>query len=286
MSFHWEGDVNEMATLARQAARRALELDPSMHEAHLAVAMLAYAYDHDWPASERAFRKVFEINPNWAYAHRGYALALASRGLFDRAFVALERAQRLDPLSVLSTSEKLVVLLCAQRYDEAIRTAQTQLALAPEPAYPRLAIGIASAGLNRFPEAIVEFQSFARKGGRGPVVLGRLGYALARAGRPEEARALIGEIEAMVPSGDAADVALAMIHSGLGEKTRAIGLLDRAACGSRYRCRLRCRRSILRFAARRARLPASPRQVRVAVAARGESRCASQMGAAAISRRR
>ncbi len=228
MAFHWEGEVNELAENARSAARQTLKLDESAHEAHYALALLAYSYDHDWAASEQYFRRVFEINPNWAYAHRGYALAQASHGSFDQALMALDRAQRLDPLSVLSTSEKAAVLLCARRFDEAIKVARAHLALDPNAVYARLAVGVALTGQGRCADAVAEFAAIAGKR-RSIDVLGRLGHALACAGKPAEARQVLDEIGQMNLPPGAADLPLAMIHTGLGERAKAIELLNRAA---------------------------------------------------------
>ncbi|MGJ5817291.1 hypothetical protein [Paludibaculum fermentans] len=228
MAFHWEGEVNQLAGQGREAAGLALKLDESAQEAHYALAILAYSYDHDWAASERHFQRVFEINPNWAYAHRGYALALASHSAFDQAFLALDRAQRLDPLSVLSTSENAAVLLCARRFDEAMSVARKHLALDPNAVYAQFAIGVALSAQGHCSEAVTQFNGIARKYGRSSDVLGRLGYALACSGRAAEAREIVREIARMELPPHAADVHLAMVYTGLGEGGRAIEILDGA----------------------------------------------------------
>lgn len=229
MAFHWEGDANQLASQARASARRAIALKETVHEAHLALALLGYSYDRDWAASRREFRRVFEISPSWAYAHRSYALALMSRGAFDEALLALERARRLDPLSLVSTNEHATVLLCARRYDEAIAAARAHLALKPDFHYARMVIAVALAGQRKYATAASEFEHIAQHLGRSSDVLGRWGNALALAGRGNEARALLSEIQRKEMPPHSSDVHLAMIHAGLGEKEEAVARLTWAA---------------------------------------------------------
>jgi TolB-like protein/tetratricopeptide (TPR) repeat protein len=229
MAFHWEGPVDQMATEARTAAQQAIALDPAAaQEAYLARAVLAYSYDRNWPAAEAAFRQVFEGNPNWAYAHRSYALALVSRGAFDQAFLALDRAARIDPLSVVTSNEEAVALLCSRRFEDAIRKAQTRAALAPDSADAHLIWAMALSGQGRHAEAVAEFEKALARAGRQPSLLGRMGYALARDGKRAEAQGLIDEIQRTSPL-PASAVEVAMIHTGLGDPARALALLRQAA---------------------------------------------------------
>jgi len=62
--------------LARDAALRALALDPLSAEAHASLGHIHFQYDRDWSASEREFLRAIELNPNYANAHHWYALSL------------------------------------------------------------------------------------------------------------------------------------------------------------------------------------------------------------------
>lgn len=84
---------------ARHAARRALELDPDLAEAHTALALVAAEYDWDFAAADVAFRRALELNPSSSTSHSWYAHFLASQGDLDEAVLELQRAHRLDPLS-------------------------------------------------------------------------------------------------------------------------------------------------------------------------------------------
>ncbi len=86
---------------ARDAAQKALQLDPSLAEAHAALGMVACHYDYDWPTAEREYKKAFELNPSYASAHQYYALGLMAHGRFAEANAQLDIARGLDPLALI-----------------------------------------------------------------------------------------------------------------------------------------------------------------------------------------
>jgi tetratricopeptide (TPR) repeat protein len=86
---------------ARDAALKALQLDPSLAEPHAALGMVACHYDYDWPTAEREYKKAFELNPSYASAHQYYALGLMAHGRFADAEAQLAIARRLDPLALI-----------------------------------------------------------------------------------------------------------------------------------------------------------------------------------------
>jgi TolB-like protein/DNA-binding winged helix-turn-helix (wHTH) protein len=100
------GDVEEVDPAgylprARDAALKALQLDPSLAEAHAALGMVACHYDYDWPTAEREYKKAIDLNPSYASAHQYYALGLMAHGRFAEAEAQLNIARRLDPLALI-----------------------------------------------------------------------------------------------------------------------------------------------------------------------------------------
>ena len=86
---------------AESAARRALELDPSLASAHSALAFALWKYSWDWKTAEAEFQKSLTLNPNNAHTHHIYAVLLACRGDFAGADEHMRKAQALDPLSMI-----------------------------------------------------------------------------------------------------------------------------------------------------------------------------------------
>ncbi len=105
---------------ARAAALKALELDPNLAEAHTSLALITENFDFDWQSAEKEYRRAIGLNPNYATAHHWYAEYLALMGRFDEALAESERARELDPLSLIISADKGIILLYARRYDDAI----------------------------------------------------------------------------------------------------------------------------------------------------------------------
>jgi TolB-like protein/DNA-binding winged helix-turn-helix (wHTH) protein len=116
---------------ARDAARKALMLDPSLAEAHAVLGMVACHYDYDWPAAEREYRKALQLNPSYASAHQYYALGLMAHGRFSEAREQLETARRLDPLALIVDVDVAVLLKFERNYDGVIAESQRILQIDP-----------------------------------------------------------------------------------------------------------------------------------------------------------
>jgi TolB-like protein/Flp pilus assembly protein TadD len=106
---------------AREAAMKALALDPSIAEAHMFLARIKFSNDWDWPGAEAEFKQATALNPNYAIAHFGYSYYLVAMGRLDEAMMEIEHARDLDPFSTLATWWLGQVLYHARRYDDALR---------------------------------------------------------------------------------------------------------------------------------------------------------------------
>src|SRR5215471_18634724 len=120
---------------ARDAARRAIELDGNLAEAHTALALIVQNYDWDWQTAEKEFRRALELNPNYATAHHWYAEHLTWLGRFDEALSESERARQLDPLSLIIAADNGATLYYARQYDQAI--AKFRAVREMDPNFPR-----------------------------------------------------------------------------------------------------------------------------------------------------
>jgi tetratricopeptide (TPR) repeat protein len=112
---------------ARRAATKALELDPTLGEAHASLGFFKFLYDWDWPEAESEFAQAIELNPNYAEAHDWYAIYLANMGRHGEAIHEAERARELDPFSLLMSQTAGNVLCLARDYDRAIEGLQKTL---------------------------------------------------------------------------------------------------------------------------------------------------------------
>ena len=126
------GDVEEVDPAAylphaRDAALKALQLDPSLAEAHAALGMVACDYDYDWPTAEKEYKKAFELNPNYASAHQYYALGLMAHGRFAEANAQLDIARCLDPLALIVDVDLALLRKYQRNFDGVIAVSKNIL---------------------------------------------------------------------------------------------------------------------------------------------------------------
>jgi tetratricopeptide (TPR) repeat protein len=119
-------------TKAKSAAEKALQLDDTLAEAHTSLAAVKILHDWDWQGAEREFRRALELNPNFAQAHHWYGnLLLGPEGRHDEAIAEMQRAQELDPLSLIINADTGFAYYLAGRYDLALQAYQKVLAANP-----------------------------------------------------------------------------------------------------------------------------------------------------------
>lgn len=226
------GDLTAMgADLARNsamaAARRALELDPDLPEAHTSVGFVQFFHEWDWEASERSFRQALATGPNWPTAHQWYGEFLAGMGRFEEAETRLRRGIELDPLSFVIRTSLADALFFARRYDDAICNLRDVLELAPEFYWAHMDLGRAFTEQGKHDEAFRELDdAFAHMPHKGRAAGGRV-YALARAGRHDEARALLPDLEARAERGESTKHSVAIVRLALGDREGALDFLER-----------------------------------------------------------
>src|SRR5262249_40834449 len=99
------GPSQEYFPKAKAAAKRAVEIDDTLAEAHTSLAYVLFNYDWNFAESNREFQRAIELNPNYPTAHEWYGETLRDMGRFDEAIAELKRAQELDPLSLVINSD-------------------------------------------------------------------------------------------------------------------------------------------------------------------------------------
>jgi eukaryotic-like serine/threonine-protein kinase len=212
---------------AQAAARRALEIDPDLAEAHASLSTSILLYDWDWPRAEASAHRALELNPDYAAAHSWYGLALAMIGRWDRAFAAMIRAQELDPLSLSIMASTGLAQYQARRYDQAIATCRRAVELEPDFALARYYLGLCLEQLGDPDGALAEFRR-ARELDDRPDQLAAIGRIHAAAGRIAEAESVGRELEELAADRYVSPFAVATLAAALGQNDRAFRLLDDA----------------------------------------------------------
>jgi len=226
---------HETMPKARAAARRALELDPSLAEAHTSLAYTHLYYDWDWAAAERAFRSALTINPNYATAHHWYHEFLTAMGRVDEQMAEILLAQELDPLSLIINTDVGWGLYYGRAYDQAVDQLRRTLELDDTFAVAHLILGLVYAQQRRLDEAAAAVQRAIDLTADAPstFALAALGYIHALAGRSTDAWSVSERLERFPRARYAADYCRAVILAGLHDHDAACERLD-AAVGERY----------------------------------------------------
>ncbi len=218
----------EVYPRARAAAKKALELDETLAEAHLSNSMVLLRHRWDFVGAEREIRRCLELNPEFYGGYQGLANLHRMCGRFDDAIAALNQMVKLEPLLVGGQALSLgLAYFCARRFEDAIE--QLRIALGVEPDNPRARMLLADAYAytgQRVKTAEECERALAQTRGLAIVRL-HAAVIYARMGRTEEARRILEEAEsAWRPGGPG--VFIAGVHATLGEKDAAFEWLEKA----------------------------------------------------------
>ncbi|MBI3634721.1 MAG: protein kinase [Candidatus Rokubacteria bacterium] len=228
MGFYGFMEPREAFPRARAAAMKALELDETLGEAHIALAYVYHYHDWRWDESEREYARGVELNPGYAIGYLWHLNLLTCMGLFEEARAEGRRALELDPLSLIINVAQGWISFFGRDYERAVVEFGRGQELDPTFVQGRLWCGWALAELGRLEEAIREQQEAVRYSDRSPESLACLAYALARSGRAEDARALLAELEELSSRHHVSGYHTALVRIGLGETDAAFGDLKRA----------------------------------------------------------
>jgi TolB-like protein/Tfp pilus assembly protein PilF len=208
------------------AARKALELDPTLAEAHGLLAVV-YQEQWQWGDAEGEFKRALELTPNDAGAHLAFAGWLLCQGRTEEAQAWARRARELDPVGVSGNSVGWI-LFHSRHYDEAIRELRSALAVRPNDGSIYWFLGFALIANGQADEAIPVLEHAVALTDRSPAVIGVLVRAYAHAGRRTEALRLLDELKQRQQKGYVPTAAFVNAYLGLGDNERAMVWLERA----------------------------------------------------------
>jgi TolB-like protein/Tfp pilus assembly protein PilF/tRNA A-37 threonylcarbamoyl transferase component Bud32 len=219
---------SECAAAAYEAASTAVEIDPTLAEAHAALGQAILCRDFAWASAEHELVRSIELDPNYPPARVWYALQLAMEGRFSESMREAHTARDLDPLAIIS---RFCVVWCSyhsRRFDESYRLAKATLESEPTNLMMLYGLSFACSGLSRHEEAIEAAKKAVELLGMASHTLGRLGCAHAAAGNFERAEAVLVEMEELATRRYVSPYHLALVTAALGRVEATLDLLDRA----------------------------------------------------------
>ena len=212
---------------AKEAALRALALDETLAEAHVALADIQSANEYDYAAGGKSYRRALELNPNLPDAHIHYSWDLAVFGTEEEALAAMRRGMQLDPYSPLYTAWYAGMLWEFGRFDEAIAEANKAIELEPDFPVALFVLGLSYLDKGHFAEAIATHERTLAKYPRQGFswTLART-YALA--GQPAKARRILDRLKTGTPGDTPHPWFIASAYAALGEHEEALDWLEKA----------------------------------------------------------
>jgi TolB-like protein/DNA-binding winged helix-turn-helix (wHTH) protein/Flp pilus assembly protein TadD len=226
MGYRGYGAPDELHPRMRAAAMRAVTLDPTLPEAHVALGAVLTFYEWNWSEGEKEFQRALELNPNLSLAHHWYAQFLDGVGRYEEALKHRQRAQELDPVTPM-----IVYALGQTRFllgDNERALAQFRKALELDNSLDRAHIGIGQVYAQRgdYDRAIREYRLAEEYSPGSRIARAALGHALARAGATSDAKQILSEWSSTSHAQYVSRVHLAMICVGLGENEAALNWLE------------------------------------------------------------
>jgi TolB-like protein/Tfp pilus assembly protein PilF len=212
---------------AKQAAQRALEIDPLLADAHASLAAVAFNYEWDWAGAENGFLRAIQLNPSLAVGHAWYALSLVFLGRCDEASVEARKALTLEPLGQISNGIFATYLLFSGQIEAAVEHYRKTIDLQPDFFHAQSLLALALLRCSRFDECIESAHKAAELSGvLYPLFLAGLAYA--SSGRRKQAievleRLILESRKTYVPA-----VYLAVLSLRLGRLIQAFEWFERA----------------------------------------------------------
>jgi len=211
----------EVMPKAKAAAKRAIELDDTLAEAHSSLGYIALSFDWDWSRAEYELRRALELNSSLPQAHAHYAqYLLFVGGRPDESLQEMQQAYALDPLLPQAHGDLAWFLFLARRYTESIEAARRV-------GRDDHIMALSYAELGQSEQAIAAADR-AVKSTQNPVILSQAAAAYALAGKKNTARAMISGIEGQARERYVCGFNVASLYSVLGDKEQAFAWLAKA----------------------------------------------------------
>ncbi|MEW6323177.1 MAG: tetratricopeptide repeat protein, partial [Acidobacteriota bacterium] len=221
-------DPREAMPRARDAANRALAIDPSLAQAHASLGRTAMIFDWDWRTAEFHLAKARALAPGDGRVHQWSAYLLAALGRFEEAEAEARRAVAAEPLSPNTNTALGFVLYLTRQFEAAEIQLRRTIEMDPDFLQARRALALVAVQTRRLPEATAELERVARVNRESPAARADLAWIYGLSGRQDEARRLIAELEQTASRSFVPPDGLAQASLGIGDIDAALSWIDRA----------------------------------------------------------
>jgi TolB-like protein/DNA-binding winged helix-turn-helix (wHTH) protein/Flp pilus assembly protein TadD len=228
LTINSDADPRTGRPIAVAAASRAVHADAGLPEAHTALGQVNWLLEWNWVAAEGEFRRAVALDPNSSLTHQSLGHMLSQAGRPKEADPAMRRAREIDPFNPFPHAMSSQVAFQGRNPRAAHALAVRAIELSPGLWIGHQMLGQALEQLGQ-PDAALEAMAAAiRLSGQNSKPVSLRGYVLARAGRTEEARAVLASLSAAARDRYVPPYAMALVHAGLGDADETFVWLERA----------------------------------------------------------
>ena len=226
--FYTGADRREAGSKAKEAALKALRLDPNLAEAHAALGKVLFFSEIDLAGATREYKRAIELKPNDADAHHWFSNdSLAALGQFDEAIAEGKRSVELDPLSIVINADLGETFFYARRFDESVAQLRKTLEIDPTSFYAHYNLGIALQAKGDLSGAIAEYEK-AKQLTDNVAVSTFWAQAKAHAGDKEAARRMLSELDEISKHREVLSYLRALLYLSLNNKDEALRWLEQS----------------------------------------------------------
>jgi serine/threonine-protein kinase len=214
---------------AKAAAQKALQIDPTLAEAHTFLAYSLAIYDWDWTEAETEFKRAIELDPNNSSAHFRYGqIYLLSVGRIDEGIAEIKRGIDLEPLDINMGATLAWAYIIAGQNDKALEQARKIYDLEPGHPVVRWMLGQSLVIKGMYPEAISLNEQWLQTNPTSQLLIRDGGVAYAKAGRRDKAEEMISRFREIAKTQYVPPSNIAAIYAALGDKDKAFVELNKA----------------------------------------------------------
>jgi TolB-like protein/Tfp pilus assembly protein PilF len=221
-------DLSSIAERARKIAKKTMDLDPMLPEAHYGNASVSLYFDWDLAAAERSFKHAVQLSPNDANASKHYGMYLFIAGRFDEAVSQAKFTRELDPVTPGTTTHVGLVHYYARRFEESIGWHRIALEMDPHFVYSQIGLAWSLVKIGAFPEALAAVALVDDAAKNEPNVMAARGYTAAAAGDIKAAKKELNNLLDLSKRSVVSATDIAAIYAELGKTDEALTWLDKA----------------------------------------------------------
>lgn len=219
---------------AKEAARKAVELDDSLAEAHVTLCEVLHVYEWNWADAGMECRRALELGPNSAMVHKIYSGFLSHSGKTREAVAEIERAQKLDPLSLIINDQVGLYHMLLGEWDRAFEKFNEVVEMDPRFAPGHYFLGAALYSQERFTEAIPEFETARKLSNDATEMSTKLAAAYIGAGRRREAMQLLEDLKLRAQREYVSPLGFAEVYMQLGDVEQTVRWIEKGAAEHAY----------------------------------------------------